>query len=113
MTKADLTGKIQEKISCQKKEAVELMEFVIETLKDTITAAGHAKISGFGNFVIRQKAARNGRNPQPGNASNKKTLLKKHIYNQKLIDSMSILNRILTPKFNLSKNAFLRSTVGI
>lgn len=66
MTKADLADRIQEKISCQKKEAVELVELVMETLKAAIATEGHVKISGFGNFVVRQKADRNGRNPQTG-----------------------------------------------
>jgi len=66
MTKADLADRIQEKISCQKKEAVELVELVMETLKDAIATEGHVKISGFGNFVVRLKADRNGRSPQTG-----------------------------------------------
>ncbi|MBT1077180.1 integration host factor subunit alpha [Geobacter grbiciae] len=68
MTKADLADRIQEKISCQKKEAVELVELVMETLKDAIVTEGHVKISGFGNFAVRQKADRTGRNPQTGEA---------------------------------------------
>lgn len=68
MTKADLADRIQEKISCQKKEAVELVELVMETLKDAIATEGHVKISGFGNFVVRKKADRTGRNPQTGEA---------------------------------------------
>ena len=63
MTKTDLADRIQEKISCQKKEAVELVELVMEMLKDAIATEGLVKISGFGNFVVRQKADRNGRNP--------------------------------------------------
>lgn len=66
MTKADLAEKIYEKLSCQKREAVELVELVMETLKDAIATEGHVKISGFGNFVVRQKADRTGRNPQTG-----------------------------------------------
>lgn len=68
MTKADLDDIIYEKLSCQKKEAVELVELVMETLKDAIATEGHVKISGFGNFVVRQKADRTGRNPQTGEA---------------------------------------------
>ena len=50
----------------RKKEAVELVELVAETLKEAIATEGHVKISGFGNFVVRQKADRNGRDPQTG-----------------------------------------------
>lgn len=66
MTKADLADKIQEKLSCHKKEAVELVELTLDILKDAIATEGNVKISGFGNFVVRQKANRNGRNPQTG-----------------------------------------------
>ncbi|MBJ6726374.1 integration host factor subunit alpha [Geomesophilobacter sediminis] len=66
MTKADLADKIQKKLSCNKKEAVELVELTLDILKDAIATEGHVKISGFGNFVVRQKADRNGRNPQSG-----------------------------------------------
>jgi integration host factor subunit alpha len=66
MTKADLADKIQEKLSCNKKESVELVELTLDILKDAIATEGNVKISGFGNFSVRQKADRNGRNPQTG-----------------------------------------------
>jgi len=68
MTKADLADLIHEKLSCQKKEAVELLDLTLEILKDAIATEGHVKISGFGNFVVRKKADRTGRNPQTGEA---------------------------------------------
>jgi integration host factor subunit alpha len=40
------------------------VELTLETLKEAIAKEGHVKISGFGNFVVKQKAARKGRNPQ-------------------------------------------------
>lgn len=66
MTKADLAERIYEKLSCQKKEAVELVDLVMEILKEAIATERQVKISGFGNFTVRQKADRNGRNPQTG-----------------------------------------------
>jgi integration host factor subunit alpha len=66
MTKADLADKVYEKLSCTKDEAFDLVEFTLETLKEAIAKEGHVKISGFGNFVVKQKAARRGRNPQTG-----------------------------------------------
>ncbi len=66
MTKADLTDKVHESSSFQKKEAVELVDLIMEVLKEAIANEGHVKISGFGNFVVRQKADRNGRNPRTG-----------------------------------------------
>ncbi|HEY6874203.1 MAG TPA: integration host factor subunit alpha [Geobacteraceae bacterium] len=66
MTKADLADKVYERLSCQKKEAVELVELTLDILKEAIATEGHVKISGFGNFVVRKKADRTGRNPQTG-----------------------------------------------
>ena len=66
MTKADLADLIHEKLSCQKREAVGLLDLTLEILKEAIATEGHVKISGFGNFMVRQKADRTGRNPQTG-----------------------------------------------
>ncbi len=66
MTKADIAVRVQEGLSCQRKDAVELVDLVLETLKDAIATKGHVKISGFGNFEVRKKADRKGRNPHTG-----------------------------------------------
>ena len=66
MTKADLTEKVYEKLSCTKDEAFALVELTLETLKEAIAKEGHVKITGFGNFTVKQKNARKGRNPQTG-----------------------------------------------
>ena len=66
MTKADLADLVQERLACQKREAIELVELTLEVLKEAIVTEGLVKISGFGNFVVRQKADRTGRNPQTG-----------------------------------------------
>jgi integration host factor subunit alpha len=66
MTKADLAEKVYEKLSCTKDEAIDLVELTLETLKEGIATEGHVKISGFGNFTVKRKAARKGRNPQAG-----------------------------------------------
>ncbi|MFZ4859770.1 MAG: integration host factor subunit alpha [Desulfuromonadaceae bacterium] len=66
MTKADLADLIHEKLSCQKKEAVELLDLTLGILKEAIATEGHVRISGFGNLVVRKKADRTGRNPQTG-----------------------------------------------
>src|ERR1017187_9059224 len=66
MTKADIVEKVYEKIGFSKKESSEFVELVFETLKQVLEAGEKVKISGFGNFVIRQKKERIGRNPQTG-----------------------------------------------
>lgn len=67
MTKADIIEKVYDNLGgLSKKESAEIVEFVFETLKDTLAHSEKIKISGFGNFVVRQKKERIGRNPQTG-----------------------------------------------
>ena len=66
VTKADIVEKVYQKIGFSKKEASELVEMVFSQLKDTLCVGEKVKISGFGNFVVRQKKERVGRNPQTG-----------------------------------------------
>lgn len=66
ITKADIVEKVYEKIGFSKKEASELVELVFDTLKGVLQNGEKVKISGFGNFVIRSKKERVGRNPQTG-----------------------------------------------
>ncbi len=64
LTKADLVEIVFEKVGLTKKEAVDVVEFLFETLKHTLRTTGKVKISGFGNFEVRKKKPRVGRNPQ-------------------------------------------------
>ena len=66
MTKADIIEQIYEKIGFSKKESADIVELVFDTMKDTLERGEKIKISGFGNFVVRQKRPRVGRNPQTG-----------------------------------------------
>jgi len=66
MTKADIVEKVYQKIGFSKKEASELVELVFETLKTQLQTGEKVKISGFGNFLVRGKNQRVGRNPQTG-----------------------------------------------
>jgi len=66
MTKADLADKVSEGLSCRKNEAFDLVELTLETIKEAIEKEGHVKISGFGRFIVKEKKARRGRNPQTG-----------------------------------------------
>ena len=67
MTKADIIEAVYEKVGgFSKKEAAEIVETVFDTIKDTLSLGRKIKISGFGNFVVRDKKARVGRNPQTG-----------------------------------------------
>src|SRR3954463_1258589 len=67
MTKADIVENVYEKVGgFSKKEAAELVETVFDTIKETLERGEKIKISGFGNFVVRDKNSRAGRNPQTG-----------------------------------------------
>ena len=66
MTKADIVEKVYSKIGFSKKEASELVELVFNSLKNQLKDGEKVKISGFGNFVVRGKKERIGRNPQTG-----------------------------------------------
>ena len=66
MTKADIVEKVYQKIGFSKKEASELVEMVFSGLKNVLRDGDKVKISGFGNFVVREKKERVGRNPQTG-----------------------------------------------
>lgn len=67
MTKADLAEAIFNKVSgLTKKEAADTVDVVFNTMKDILAGGESIKITAFGNFVVRDKAARKGRNPQTG-----------------------------------------------
>ena len=66
VTKADIVESVYQKIGFSKKEASELVEMVFDQLKNTLCVGEKVKISGFGNFVVREKKERVGRNPQTG-----------------------------------------------
>ncbi|MBI1912724.1 MAG: integration host factor subunit alpha [Deltaproteobacteria bacterium] len=66
MTKADIVEIVFEKVGFSKKDVSIVIEEIFETIKNTLEKGEKVKISGFGNFTIRDKRARRGRNPQTG-----------------------------------------------
>ncbi len=66
MTKADIVEIVFEKVGFSKKDVAAVIEEIFESIKTTLEKGEKVKISGFGNFNIRQKRARRGRNPQTG-----------------------------------------------
>ncbi|HPQ70982.1 MAG TPA: integration host factor subunit alpha [bacterium] len=66
MTKADLINSIYERVGFSKKESARIVELVFDIIKDTLEQGEKIKISGFGNFIVREKRSRIGRNPQTG-----------------------------------------------
>ncbi|MDP7040039.1 MAG: integration host factor subunit alpha [Myxococcota bacterium] len=68
MTKADLVEAVHTKIGFSKKESSDIVELLFDTMKSTLESGEKIKISGFGNFEVRDKHSRIGRNPQTGDA---------------------------------------------
>ena len=67
MTKAEIIEAVYDKSGgLSKKEAGEVVESIFNTIKKTLEAGENIKVSGFGNFVVRDKGSRRGRNPQTG-----------------------------------------------
>ena len=66
MTKIDIIQQVYEKLGFSKKEEAEIVEAVFDIIKDTLAGGEVVKISGFGNFVVKEKRSRRGRNPQTG-----------------------------------------------
>jgi integration host factor subunit alpha len=70
MTKADLVEAVHTRIETQarlsKRESADLVDSVFEGIKIALTQGDKLKISGFGNFVVREKRPRVGRNPRTG-----------------------------------------------
>lgn len=67
MTKAEIIDSVYEKVGgFSKKESAEIVETVFDTMKEVLARGEKIKISGFGNFVVREKKQRIGRNPQTG-----------------------------------------------
>ncbi|MGO8990420.1 MAG: integration host factor subunit alpha [bacterium] len=68
MTKVDIVEGIYEKVGFPKKEMAKILDYIFDIIKDTLIKEDKIMISGFGNFVVRKKRSRRGRNPQTGNS---------------------------------------------
>ena len=70
MTKADIADLIHEKLFSSyghtKNESMKLTELILELMKQILETEGKLKIAGFGNFEVKSKKDRRGRNPQTG-----------------------------------------------
>jgi len=68
MTKIDIIQDVYEKLEprISKTDPARIVEAVFAIIKDNLTAGEKIKISGFGNFVVKEKKSRRGRNPQTG-----------------------------------------------
>lgn len=68
LTKADLAEHLFERLGLNKREAREIIEGFFEHIRTALEQGEQVKLSGFGNFDLREKPQRPGRNPKTGEA---------------------------------------------
>ena len=66
LTKADMADLLFEELGLNKREAKELVEMFFEEVRAALENGRDVKLSGFGNFILRSKNERPGRNPKTG-----------------------------------------------
>ena len=66
LTKAELAELLFERLGLNKRESKDMVEAFFDLIHATLVAGADVKMSGFGNFNIRRKAPRPGRNPRTG-----------------------------------------------
>lgn len=66
LTKADIADLLVSKLKLHKREAKEFVDLFFEELRAALETGASVKLSGFGNFELRDKSARPGRNPKTG-----------------------------------------------
>lgn len=64
LTKADLVERVREELGVGWQESAELLDAALELVKETLESGEPLKVSGFGNFEVRTKQPRRGRNPK-------------------------------------------------
>lgn len=66
LTKAELADLLYEQVGLNKREAKDMVEAFFEEVRIALEAGEEVKLSGFGNFELRKKSERPGRNPKTG-----------------------------------------------
>ncbi len=66
LTKADLADRLYEELGLNKRESKEFVELFFEKMRQSLESGESVKLSGFGNFDLREKTPRPGRNPKTG-----------------------------------------------
>jgi integration host factor subunit alpha len=66
LTKAEVAEHLFEKVGLSKRDAKDMVEVFFEEVRETLEAGEQVKLSGFGNFDLRVKSERPGRNPKTG-----------------------------------------------
>jgi integration host factor subunit alpha len=68
VTKSDIAGALHQGVGFTQKRSAEVVDLILDLMKEALERGEKLKISGFGNFEVRRKRPRRGRNPQTGEA---------------------------------------------
>ena len=68
LTKNDIIGSLQSSLGVSRSDSSRFLESTLELIRGSLAGGDDVLISGFGKFIVRQKAARRGRNPATGQA---------------------------------------------
>ncbi|UTW11951.1 integration host factor subunit alpha [Marinobacterium rhizophilum] len=66
LTKAEMAERLNEELGLNKREAKEMVESFFDEIRASLASNEQVKLSGFGNFDLRDKRQRPGRNPKTG-----------------------------------------------
>ncbi len=66
VTRADLSEAVYQEVGLSRSESAKLVDSVLDEISDALVGGETVKLSSFGNFVVRQKGERIGRNPKTG-----------------------------------------------
>jgi len=70
LNKTELVAKVAEKSELTKKDATKAVDAVFASISESLQVGEKVQVIGFGNFEVRERAARKGRNPQTGQEIN-------------------------------------------
>ncbi len=66
MTKAEIAEIVHARVGLSKRESAQMVDLILDSIRSTLACGEEVKISGFGNFMLRNKRTRRGRNPKTG-----------------------------------------------
>jgi len=64
VTKSDIVERVKDATGFPRADSVDLVESLLDILKNTVLSGDSVKVAGFGTFQVKKKSARKGRNPQ-------------------------------------------------
>ena len=66
MNKGDLQNRLANNCNLTARQAAQALNEVLSGIQEGLVQDGHVRLAGFGNFTVKERAARTGRNPQTG-----------------------------------------------